>query len=532
MTQQFDVAIIGAGINGLTTAAYLARGGLNVVVLEQSDRVGGAAANREVFPGFVYPTAGYSSPLLHPTIMRDLELGRHGLVFHPAHGHVTLSREGEFLATYPDVSKTIRGIQEQSQRDAEAYGHMVMSLRRFAEFARPLLNQDAVAARSQNTDAIGALERLQELGTHSGGEEILDSLRWTVTSLGDALEQWFEIPVLKAHLAGRALLGASLGPFSATTAPLISKSLGYFAPGQTVQNGYARGGAGALSEALLKAVWSFGGDVRLDAKVSDIRLKDGKAVGVALDRGEEIDAATVVSSLDAKQTFLTLFDWKSLQQTLIDKVLKVKTRGALGKINIALDAQPRFPSVPPGSPLWTGDWQLTPTLLDIERAYDDWKNKVIPQQAHIVFNIPSTFDSTLAPPGKHVMLVFVQYMTDELLSGPWDSEKKNTLSNQVIDQISEYSPGFKDLVLHTDVQTPTDLEEMFGLSGGHIFHGETSPAQMFLQSTNAEIAHHRSPIGNLYLCGAGCHPSGGLLALSGQTAAKVIQSDLAPRRWL
>ena len=533
MTQQFDVAIIGAGLNGLTAAAYLAKGGLDVVVLEKGDRVGGAAANREVFPGYVYPTAGYASALLHPSIVRDLDLGRHGLVFYPARGHLTLSREGDFLATYPDPEKTVQAIQQQSIRDAEAYRHMIVTLKRFAVFVHPLLNRhDGAPSKTQSADPLGAFDYLRDATVNYGELEAVESLRWVFESLGHVLEDRFEIPMLKAHLAGRALLGASLGPFSATTAPMLSKSMGYFAGGQSANVGYVRGGTGALAEALVKAFWSYGGDLRLEAQVSDIQLKDGKATGVVLEHGERIGATKVMSSLDVKQTFLTLFDWKALQQTFIDKVLKVKTRGALGKISIALDAQPRFPGVAPGSPLWTGDWQLTPTLLDLERSFDDWKNKVLPRQAHIVFNTPSVFDSTLAPPGKHVMQIFVQYLTDELLDGPWDSAKKDALCQRIIDQIAEYSPGFKDLILHTELQTPSDLEETFGLSGGHIFHGESSPERLLLNAGFPEMARHKSPIGNLYLCGAGCHPAGGLLAMSGQMAAKVVQTDLTPRRWL
>ncbi len=529
MTQQFDVAIIGAGLNGLTAAAYLAKAGKNVVVLERGDRVGGAAANRDVFPGFTFPTAGYASSLLHPSIVHDLDLGRHGLVFHPTRAHVTLSQESELLATYPDVQKTVQALQHQSLRDAESYGHMITALRRFATFAEPLLAQ---TADSGKRNPVNSFELLQEQATAYGDVDTLRTMRWAFQSIGDALEDWFEIPILKAHLAGRALLGASLGPFSATTAPLLSKSLGYFAPGQSATVGYVRGGAGALAEALVKALWSFGGEVRLEAKVSDIQLKDGKAVGVVLDRGEEIEVGTIISSLDVKQTFLTLFDWNALQQPMIDKVLKVKTRGALGKISLALDSQPRFPGIPAGSPLWTGDWQLTPTMLDLERAYDDWKNNVLSQEPHIVFNTPTAFDSTLAPPGKHVMLVFVQYLPEELLDGPWDGEKKEILCQRVIDRISEFSPGFKDLVLHTEVQTPNDLEEMYGLSGGHIFHGEETPDRLLVNSGFQDVAQHRSPISNLYLCGAGCHPAGGLLAMAGQSAARVVQTDLTPRRWL
>ena len=532
MTQQFDVAIIGAGINGLTAAAYLAKGGHKVVVLERGDRVGGAAANREIYPGFVYPTAGYASSLIHPSVVRELDLGRHGLSVFPMRGNVTLSHDGGALATYADVKATARSIHEHSHRDAEAYQHMIVALKKFAAITEPLMSADTDHTRKASADPLAGLDRLHGLVTDFGEREVMDAIRWSVESIGDALDRWFEIPLLKAHLASRAMLGASLGPYSGTTAPLLSKSLGYFGGHGGGAIGYVRGGAGALSEALVKALWSFGGDVRLDAPVSDIHLKDGKATGVVLDRGEEIDVNTVISSLDIKQTFLTLFDWKALQQNLIDKVLNVKTRGAMGKLNLALDSPPRFPSVPAGSPLWMGDWQLTTTLTDMERAYDDWKNKVLPQKAHIVFNTPTIFDSSLAPPGKHVMSVFIQYLTDETLDGTWDTTKKDQLTNQLVDQLSEFSPGLKDTILDTDLQTPSDLEETFGLSGGHIFHGETSPESFFLQSSRSGVANYRSPIGNLYLCGSGCHPAGGLLAMSGQMAASVVQRDLTPRRWL
>ena len=532
MTQQFDVAIIGAGINGLTAAAYLAKGGRKVVVLERGDRVGGAAANRESFPGFVYPTAGYASPLIHPSVVRDLDLGRHGLNVFPMRGNVTLSHDGDALATYADPDATARAIHDHSHRDAEAYQQMIVALKKFAAITEPLMLADSENARKATADPLAGLDRLHGLITDFGERNVMDAIRWSVESLGDALDRWFEIPLLKAHLASRAMLGASLGPYSGTTAPLLSKTLGYFGGQGGGAIGYVRGGAGALSEALVKALWSFGGDVRLDASVSDIQLKDGKATGVVLDRGEEIEVETVISSLDIKQTFLTLFDWKALQQNLIDKVLNVKTRGAMGKLNLALDSMPRFPGVPAGSPLWMGDWQLTTTLTDMERAYDDWKNKVLPKKAHIVFNTPTVFDTSLAPTGKHVMSVFIQYLTDETLEGAWDVAKKDQLTNQIIDQLSEFSPGLKDIILDTDLQTPTDLEETFGLSGGHIFHGETSPDSFFLQSNRSGVANHRSPIGNLYLCGSGCHPAGGLLAMSGQMAASVVQRDLTPRRWL
>ena len=532
MTHQFDVAIIGAGINGLTAAAYLAKGGHKVIVLERGDRVGGAAANRECFPGFVYPTAGYASPLIHPSVVRDLDLGRHGLSIVPVRGHVTLSHDGGVLATYSDANATARAIHQQSHRDAEGYQQMIVALKKFAAITEPLIAADAENSKRASADPLGGLDRLHGLITEFGERDVMDAIRWSVDSIGDALDRWFEVPLLKAHLASRAMLGASLGPYSGTTAPLLSKSLGFLGTNGGGTVGYVRGGAGALSEALVKALWSFGGDVRLDAPVSDIQLKDGKATGVVLDRGEEIDVTTVISSLDIKQTFLTLFDWKALQQNLIDKVLNVKTRGAMGKLTLALDGPPRFPSIPAGSPLWMGDWQLTTTLTDMERSYDDWKNKVLPKKAHIVFNTPTAFDTSLAPEGKHVMSVFIQYLTDETLDGDWDAAKKDQLTNQIIDQLSEFSPGLNDTVLDLDLQTPSDLEDTFGLSGGHIFHGETSPESFFLQSNRSGAANHRSTIGNLYLCGSGCHPAGGLLAMSGQMAASVVQRDLTPRRWL
>jgi phytoene dehydrogenase-like protein len=525
-----DVIVIGAGHNGLTAAAYLARAGLDVLVVERNPYIGGATVSRELHPGFTYSNCSYVSSLMRPEIMRELELPKHGLQVSPYNGGLTMTRDGDYIASYNDHDMNRRELARHSLRDAESYDRYSAEVVRQCRFIRPMLMKappDPASLRPRDLRGLlemgGAFRDLGEAGMY-------DTIRFWTMSIADFLDQYFETELVKAHLAGSSIIGTGLGPRSPGSAYVLLHHYMGEVDGTIGAWGYARGGMGAISRALAGAFQAAGGEIRADAPVAQIIVNKGKAVGVALEDGEEIRARAVVSNMDFRRTFVHAMDPKDLPEAFLKAARNFKIRGSSGKLNIALDGMPTFNGVPADCPALQGDMHVTDTIEGFERAYDDWKNGMWSRRPYVDLMIPSITDPTMAPPGKHYMSIFVQYVPPKLADGPWTPEKRDAFGKTVIDLLSEYSPDLKDLILHMEVRTPHELEEEVGLTEGNIFQGELTMDQIMFNRPVPGYAQYRAPVRGMYMCGSSTHPGGGVMGAPGANAAREIIADLRAGR--
>lgn len=522
----YDAIIIGAGHNGLTTAAYLARAGLEVLVVERNPYIGGATVSRELYPGFTYSNCSYVSSLMRPEIMRELELSKYGLQILPYNGGLTMTRDGNYIASYNDHDMNRRELARHSLRDAESYDRYSAEIMRQCRFIRPMLMKtpaDPASLRPRD------LRGLYELGTafqNLGEAGMYDTLRFWTMSIADFLEQYFENELIRAHYSGSSIIGTGLGPRSPGSAYVLLHHYMGEVDGTIGAWGFARGGMGSISRALAEALQVAGGEIRADAAVAQVIVNRGKAVGVALESGEEIRARIVVSSMDVKRTFLKSMDASDLPADFLKAIRNFKIRGSSGKLNIALDGLPSFNGVPSDCPALQGDLHVTDTIAGFERAYDDWKNGIWSRRPYVDMMIPSLMDPTMAPPGKHYMSIFVQYVPTKLADGPWTPEKRDAFGNTVIDMIAEYSPNLKDLILDVEVRTPHELEQEVGLTDGNIFQGELTLDQVMFNRPVPGYAQYRAPVKNMYMCGSSTHPGGGVMGAPGANAAREIIADL------
>jgi len=524
-----DVVVAGGGHNGLTAAAYLARAGKRVVVLERRHVVGGAAVTEELFPGFKYSVASYVVSLLRPEIIRELELPRHGLEILPLESTFTPLPDGDYLMRWADHDLTRREIARHSPRDAEAYDEFGQLMLQMARAVKPILGMVPPDPGSLHPRE---LLRLGSLGRHMRnlGEKNLYALVKLLTmSAADFLDEWFESEVLKATMSASGIIGTFLGPRSPGTAYVLLHHYMGEIDGVFRAWGFARGGNGAVSQAIAGAARRWGADIRTGAPVAQILLRNGEAIGVVLKSGEEIRARTVVSGMDPRRTFLKLLPPDSLPPEFVDAVERYRTRGSSAKVNLALDALPEFTAlagkevarqsgVPPHL---RGAISIGPSLDYLERAYDDARQGQFSRRPYLDIIIPSLIDPGMAPPGKHVMSVFCQYAPYDL-DGGWSDAQRQALGQTVIDTLAEYAPNLEKNILHCQVLTPWDLEETFGLTGGNIFQGELALQQLFFLRPVPGWAGYRTPIRNLYLCGSGTHPGGGVSGAPGRLAALTI----------
>jgi len=521
-----DAIVVGAGHNGLVAACFLARAGLKVLVLERNPYVGGAAVSRRLYDGFTYSNCSYVCSLLRTEIIRALDLPGHGLQIIPYEGGCTLMRNGGHLALYDNHDALRREIARHSRRDAEAYDRFARDMLRHCRFIKPLLLRappDPTSFKARD------LRELLYLGRHFGrlGEEqMYETLRFWTLSCADLLDEYFESEIVKAHLAGSSIIGTALGPRSPGTAYVLLHHYMGSIDGTVGAWGFARGGMGAITQSLAAALAASGGSIRCDAPVERILTRNGRATGVVLESGEEIQAKLVVSNMDVRRTFLETVDPAELPAEFVQRVRQFKIRGSSGKLNIALDGLPRFPAIPAGAPCVRGDLHVTDSIDMLERAYDDWKDGRWSQRPYLDILIPTQIDPTMAPAGKHYMSVFVQYCPYALADGPWTDEKRASFGRTVIDSIAEHSPGFRDLILHAEIRTPHDIEREVGLTEGNIFQGELTFDQLLFNRPIPGYAQYRSPIRGLYLCGSSTHPGGGVMGAPGANAATTILGDL------
>ena len=526
---RYDAVVIGGGHNGLTCAAYLARGGRKVLVLERRHVLGGAAVTEEIFPGFKFSVASYVVSLLRPEIIRDLELPRHGMELLPLDGTLTPMPNGDRLWRVNDHYKTRREIARHSKLDAEAYDEYGKAMIEMGRFAKPILGM--LPPDPTSLDPRGLLELLS-IATRFRGmrfHDRLNQVQLLTMSAVDFLDQWFETDVLKATMAASGIIGTFLGVRSPGTAYVLLHHYMGEIDGAFRSWGLSRGGTGAVSNAIAAAAREHGVEIRTTAPVARILTKNGKATGVALENGDEINASVVVSSVDPNLTFLKFMDERELPSDFVEGVRRYKFRGSSGKVNLALDALPNFTCMPGPGPHLRGAISISPSIDYMERAYDDAKYGRFSKQPYIDMVIPSLTDPSVAPPGKHVMSCFVQYAPYELRDPgagsrepvSWDTQRE-AFGDAVINTLAEYAPNIKDIILHRQVLTPLDIEREFGLTEGNIFQGELTLEQLFFLRPVPGWAQYSTPIDHLFMCGSATHPGGGIMGAPGKNAAERI----------
>jgi phytoene dehydrogenase-like protein len=520
----YDAIVIGAGHNGLTAAAYLARAGRAVLVLERRHVVGGAAVTEEIFPGFKFSVCSYVVSLLRPEIIRELDLAAHGLEILPLDGTFTPMPGGNYLWRVNDHARTFREVARHSRRDAEVYDEYGRAMVEMARFAKAILSMtppDPFAMRLADLRALGGLaQRFRSLRAHDRANQ----LQLLTMSAVDFLEQWFETDVLKATMSASGIIGTFQGVRSPGTAYVLLHHYMGEIDGAFRSWGLSRGGTGTVSEAIAAAARAAGAEIRVSAPVSRILEKSGAVMGVALDSGDEIRAPLVLSSVDPRLTFLKMLDESALPAEFVVDIKRYKFRGSSAKVNLALDGLPDFVAKPGAGPHLRGAISISPSVDYMERAFDDAKYGRYSRRPYIDIVIPSLTDPSLAPPGRHVMSCFVQYAPYHLKDGAWP-DVRESFGDTVIDTISEHAPNLKDRILHRQVLTPFDIEQEFGLTEGNIFQGELTLEQLFFLRPAPGWAGYRTPIRGLYLAGSATHPGGGIMAAPGRNAALRALAD-------
>ncbi len=523
----FDVIIIGAGHNGLVAAGYLARAGRRVLVLERRELVGGCAVTEEVWPGYRVSTAAYLTSLLQERIVADLELERFGYkVDAKDPAFFSPFPDGRWLFMWQDRRKTLEEIAKFSRRDAEVYPAFEEHLERLSQFVEPLLltTPPDLPPRTAG-DFVEYLKMAAKLAK-LGRREMTGLVKIFTQSAADFLDEWFESPELKVTLATDGVIGANGGPRSPGTAYILLHHCMGGVGGMRGLWGFVRGGMGAVTQAMADSAKSQGAMIRVNAPVQRILVRAGRARGVVLQGGEEIRGRVVVSNLDPPTTFLRLIEEKELDPEFLTAIRHYRSEGTSLKINLALSGLPEFRALPgaPG-PQHRATMHICPSIEYVERAWDDAKFGRPSESPLLEMTVPTMYDPGLAPPGKHIMGIFLQYAPYTLRERTWD-DLREPFTERVLDLIAEYAPNIRSVVEHHQTLTPLDLERRFGLTGGNIFHGEMSLDQMFSLRPTAGWARYRTPIPGLYLCGSGAHPGGGVMGAPGHNAAREILKDL------
>ncbi len=524
MREDYDAIVIGGGHNGLTAAAYLARAGRNVLVLERRHLVGGAAVTEELFPGFKYSVYSYVVSLLRPEVIQELQLYKHGLHLLPLDSNFTPMENGNYLAAYPDDASSLEEIRQHSRRDADVYAEFNNMLYELAYAVKPILE---TVPPDPGNPGIGGLRTIRDLGLHmqSLGKKRFHWLTKIMTmSAYDFLREWLETDILIASITLTSIIGTMLGVKSPGTAYVLLHHYMGELDGALTAWGSQKGGTGAVSDAMAGAARSFGAEIRCNAPVAQVIVKNGKAVGVALENGDEIYGKCIISGCDPRVTFRNLVDEKELPSDFVAAIDKFKFRGSSGKVNLALDGLPDFTAMKDKS-LIGGMIQIAPSTDHMERAYDDAKYDDFSREPLMEAVIPTVIDPSMAPPGKHVMSIFVQYASYNMPSHGNRDQQRDAFGKTVIDTVAKYAPNIEDLILHKQVITPWDLEQTIGLTEGNIFQGELTLDQLFFMRPTPGWADYRTPIRNYYQCGSGTHPGGGITAGPGRLAALEIIKD-------
>ncbi len=522
---KYDAIIVGGGHNGLVTAAYLQKAGLSTLVLERRHIVGGACVTEEAFPGYRVSTTSYVCSLLRPEIIKDLELKKFGYEiiernpssFSPYPGN-------KYLMFWRDQKKTCEEIAKFSKKDAERYPLFERKLEELSQFVQPLLMSvppDPTSMSPRNI--LGSLKLLMRL--KGIGSDMYEQLRVFSMSVADYLDLWFESEELKVRMATDGVIGAWAGPYSPGTAYVLFHHVMGETEGKPGVWGYVKGGMGTVTQAIAKSLQGHGGHILTNAEVDKIILKEGTATGVALKDGREFYAKRVISNLDPHRTFLGMVGEKNLESDFVDGIKGIRMRSGVIKINVALNGLPSFTALPgtEAGPQHRGTIHIAPTMAYMEDAFEDAKHGKPSHNPVIEMTIPSVCDPSVAPPGKHLMSMFIQYAPYDRKDGKqWNDESNREFAKRVFSIVGEYAPNFESLVDDFQVLSPVDLEREFGLTGGNIFHGEMTLDQMFFMRPMPKYANFRTPINNFYMCGSGCHPGGGVMGAPGYISAKIV----------
>jgi len=518
---RYDAILIGGGHNGLVAAAYLARAGRKTLVLERRPVVGGAAVTEEVFPGFKYSVFSYVVSLLRPEIIRDLDLPRHGLQILPLESTITPLDNGDYLGSWADPDEARRELRRHSPHDADAMVLFGRLMHHMAMAVKPIIGMVPPDPASLSPSDLKGLLKLGGHFRSLGGDRFHALHKLMTMSSADYLDEWFEFGPLKATKSASGIIGTFLGPRSPGSAYVLLHHYMGEIDGAFRAWGFQKGGTGGISNAIAGAARASGAEIRTDAAVERVLVRNGQAVGVALASGEEIAADVVVSGLDPRLTFTRLVDPGLLPADLLDGVRRYKFRGSSGKVNLALAGLPDFKCLPGPGPHLRGAVSISPSVEYLERAYDDAKYGEFSQHPYMDIVIPSMIDPGMAPPGKHVMSVFVQYAPYHL-NGGWTDAKREAFGDAVVKTLARYAPNIESLILHRQVLTPADIERITGLSEGNIFQGELALQQLFFLRPVPAWAKYRTPIRGYWQCGAGTHPGGGIMGASGRLAAVEI----------
>ena len=519
------VVIIGGGHNGLVTAFYLAKAGFKPLVLERNAQVGGVAVTDEFHPRFRCSTLAHSAGPIRPDIARDMQLERHGLRFiTPAICVTVLSPDGRALSLYRDTQKSSEQIAAFSPKDAAKYAEFERSLAKISK-----VMTEALATTPPDIDHPSSADMWSMLKTGRairklGKKDMFRLLRWGPMAVADLAAEHFDTELLRAVIAARGVFGTFLGPWSAGSA-LVFLIRAAADPHPAGSEFFAAGGIGAITNAMAVAAEAAGVEIRTGAEVIEIQVQNGAATRVLLATGEEIPARAVVSNADPKRTLLKLTDPTHLSPDFVQRLQNYRAIGTVAKVNLALAGLPQFTALKNGdATALKGRIQIGYEIDYLERAFDESKYGNFSRQPYLELTIPSLTDPTLAPEGKQVMSIYMQYAPYKL-KGDWEQQRK-ALGQTVVQTLAQYAPNLPELILTHQIITPLDLEEKYGLTGGQIFHGELALDQFFTMRPLLDWARYRTPIENLYLCGSGTHPGAGLTGGSGANAAREIVKAL------
>src|SRR5258708_4647807 len=528
MPNSREIVIIGSGHNGLVTAFYLAKAGFKPLVLERRNQVGGAAINEEFYPGFRSSVLAHSAGL-RPDIVRDMQVEKHGLkLITPEVAVTALSPDGRALVLHRDAERASQEIAKFAKKDAVAWPALQHALQKTGSVISKLLALTPPEIESPNASDLFGLLKLGRSVRGLGKKDMFSLLRWAPMAVADLAAGVFETELLRVTVAAPGIFGTFSGPRSA------GAGLGFLLRAAADAGGcgsFAMGGIGAITQAMAAAAQQAGAEIRTGAEVIEIRIKNGAAQGVVLSSGEEILARAVISNADPKRTFLKLTDPSLLAPSFTRRLQNYRMNGTVAKVNLAVSALPTFTGLNGNTEALSGRIHIGPEIDYMERAFDESKYGNFSRAPYLEITIPTLADPSLAPEGKHVMSIYMQYAPYKLKNGSWQDEAQRfALGDTVVKTLTQYAPDVPDKILHHQIMTPQDLEDTYGLTGGHIFHGELALDQIFTMRPMLDWARYRTPIQNLYLCGSGTHPGTGLTGGSGANAAREILKDLKSRR--
>jgi len=525
MASTRDVVIIGGGHNGLVTAFYLAKAGYRPLVLERRAQPGGAAITQEFHPGFRCSTLAHSAGPLRPDIVRDMQLEKHGLkLISPDVATVSLSPDGRALTLYRSLEKSTQEIAKFSQKDAARYPEFQQTLNKISKvIAEALALTPPDIDHPSKGDLWGMLQTGRAI-RKLGKKDMYRLLRWGPMAVADLVAEYFETELLRATIAARGIFGTFLGPWSAGSSLVLLIR----AAGDAHASGlasFAVGGAGAITQAVAAAATEAGAEIRSNAEVIEVTVGNGVASGVVLSSGEEINARAIISNADPKRTLLKLVDPMHLTPDFVMKLQHYRMPGTVAKVNLALSGLPKFTALKDNDEALSGRLLIAPEIDYLERAFDESKYGNFSKQPYLEVAIPTVGDPSLAPAGKHVMSIYMQYAPFKLKNSDWEKQRV-ALGDTVVKTLTRYAPNLPELILTHEIITPQDLEDVYGLTSGHIFHGELALDQFFTMRPLLDWAKYNTPIKNLYLCGSGTHPGAGLTGGSGANAAREILKAL------